>query len=71
MGLFNILIEWLYAITLAIGAAVMARTLLWYMDKAIGINFKKWLDGADHNAKAIYFSARFIGVCLLFGLALS
>lgn len=71
MGIFNILIEWLYTMTLAMGAAVMARTLLWYMDKAIGINFKKWLDGADHNAKAIYFSARFIGVCLLFGLALS
>lgn len=71
MGFINVLIEWLYAITLAAGGAVMARTVLWYMDRAIGVNFKNWLRSANHHEKAIYFSARFVGVCLLFGLALS
>jgi len=42
--------------------------LLRYMDLLLGVDFKAWLQGAPSNEKAIYFSARVVAFCLLFGL---
>lgn len=71
MGLISILTEWLYTISLAAGGAIMARLLLAYFDLRAGGHFKHWIDNAEGIELSIYYAARFIGVCLLFGLALS
>ena len=67
----NVFIEWLYAISLAAGGALMARLLLAYFDRRAGGHFKRWIDNANSTDLAIYYGARFVGVGLLFGLALS
>lgn len=49
---------------------VFIRLTLRMFDEVIGFNFKTWLHNSAPKDKALYLSARFIGVCILFGLIL-
>lgn len=65
------LIEFAYSIAVALAGLAAARAALWALDHSLGFNFKAWYQNASSTDKAMYYSARFIGVCLLLGLALS
>ncbi|AFV81284.1 hypothetical protein F862_gp052 [Vibrio phage vB_VpaS_MAR10] len=51
----------------AVVALAALRLTVYYLDKVVGIDFKKAMGGWDGQAMAIYLGARFIGAAVLFG----
>lgn len=50
-------------------ALFMVLIMLRFMDYQLGLSFKQWLEGASDVARSIYYSARVLAFCVLFGLA--
>lgn len=71
MGLQDVLASGiLNKIITALMAVIFVRAMLYMFDRVVGFQFKEWLDASSPQDKAIYLSARFIGVCILFGMIL-
>lgn len=77
VGLFTgygpVVIGWGFNLIYMVTACIVIVLLLRYLDKSLGIGFKKdvlYELQRDPKALAIYFAARFIGACLLAGLML-
>ena len=54
-------------------ALVTIKVSLALLDRAIGFNFKEWINGLEHTdpkALALYFGLRFVGITILAGLVL-
>lgn len=69
--IISAVIQALFKLTLAVMAILVARSTLLWLDRKTGMNFFEILQGASANAQLAYFSARFIGVCILVGLVVS
>lgn len=54
-----------------IGVWLVRLTLYWFDTSPIGRTFLTTVSSWSDHAQAVYFGARFIGVCLVVGLALS
>lgn len=66
------ILEGLFKLSLALLGLILARLLLIWMDRNLVSNqFREWLEKANDQARATYYSGRLIAVCLLVGLALS
>lgn len=70
MDLITIAIGFMLKLASALIAFLIARLALRNLDKAAGFDFKEWINNADDHAKGMYFGARIIAVCLLFGIIL-
>ena len=51
---------------MALASVFAVISAIYMMDRIFKINVKGWLNEAGPVAQAIYFGARFIGLCLLF-----
>ena len=60
-----------YKLMLAIIALPFARLTLRWFDNFFPSTKFTWLEKADDHAKAIYYGARFLAICVLFGFAIS
>lgn len=70
----SMLLQGAFKIILALLALLMARLgLLWFDHYLMPESFKNWItsDETTDIAKSVYFGLRLLGVCLLFGLAIS
>ena len=71
-GVEAILVQGLFKLSIALLGIILGRATLMWFDYWLGNStFTRWLDGATDNAKAIYYSGRFIGVSLIIGFSLS
>lgn len=77
VGLFTgygpVVVGWIFNLIYMATACVVIVTLLRYLDRGLGINFRRDILNVlqtDPKAVAVYFAARFIGACLLAGLML-
>lgn len=65
-------IQGLFKLTLAAAAIVVARLTLKWLDWSIeDDSFQQTLKTASPPEKMHYFAARFLGVCIIIGLAIS
>lgn len=72
MGYEAVIIQGLFKIALALIGIIMGRaTLLWFDYWLVGSKFTNWLDKASDIAKGVYYGARFIGVAIIIGCAIS
>jgi glutamate synthase domain-containing protein 2 len=55
----------------AVVAVVFILLTIRVMDKLFGIDVKGWLQDSSDVTKAIYFGARMVALCYLFGSILS
>lgn len=70
-GLEGVLIQGGFKLFLALVGILLGRaTLLWFDSTLKNTKFTNWLDGADDNAKAVYYSGRFIAVAIIVGCAI-
>jgi hypothetical protein len=66
------IIQGAFKLTLAATAIVVARLTLKWLDWSIeDDSFQQTLKTAEPHSKMLYFAARFLGVCLIIGLAIS
>lgn len=62
-GIYNVVIA-------ALGIIAARTALLWFDKSKYGKDFIAKVDDWSDSAKANYYAGRFIGICLLVGLAL-
>ncbi len=60
----------IFKLFMALAAILMARFTLVWLDKNFDTDFAGTMKDADPNARMYYFAARFVGVCLIVGLAI-
>lgn len=52
----------------AVMAIIFLRLTLVILDRVIGFKFSEWVSASSATDKAIYFSARFVAVAIMFGM---
>lgn len=52
-------------------ALYFVRKELSKFDRAGGVIFRDWMKHASSSDRALYFGLRFLGICILLGLAVS
>ena len=71
-GLESVIITGIFKLALALVGIIMCRaTLMWFDHWSSHNSFSTWLDGAEDDAKAVYYAGRFIAVAIIVGFAIS
>jgi len=70
--IWSAIIQGAFKLCLAASAILVARfTLMWFDHTIEDDSFAQTLKHAEPHSKMLYFAARFLGVCIVVGLALS